>query len=308
MTNPEVSVVMSVYNGAKYLWQSIESVLRQDGVDLEFIIVNDGSTDETGEILAGYAQRDKRVCSIDQENTGLTKALIRGCAEARGKYIARQDAGDLSLPGRLERQLEAINETPKAVLVSCGTRFVGPEKEILFEVQQDPDKDSSGLTTLDTKEIRGPSHHGSTMFPKKIYEKVGGYRPEFYFAQDIDLWTRLVEHGNHIIIPEILYQASYSPNSISGENKNTQVMLLEMILEGARLRRNGMNETTILEKVRCLKPDDFEYSKRLQKASSLYFIGMCLKKRGDRKARKYFVKALQAFPLHLKSVLRLIQS
>ena len=87
---PEVSVVMSVYNGASHLRASIDSILQQDGVDFEFIIVDDGSTDESPSILDDYAARDARIRLIHQENQGLTKALIRGCAEARGKFYPIQ--------------------------------------------------------------------------------------------------------------------------------------------------------------------------------------------------------------------------
>ena len=83
-TNPDVSVVMSVYNGASNLAATMDSILSQEGVELEFIVVNDGSTDRTGEILDDYARRDGRVRVIHQENTGLTRALIRGCAAASG--------------------------------------------------------------------------------------------------------------------------------------------------------------------------------------------------------------------------------
>src|SRR5262245_6785124 len=99
--NCEVSVVMSVYNGASNLPATINSILSQEGVALEFIVVNDGSTDKTGEILDDYARRDNRVRVIHQKNTGLTRGLIRGCDAARGEFIARQDAGDISLPERL---------------------------------------------------------------------------------------------------------------------------------------------------------------------------------------------------------------
>ena len=85
-SNPHISVVMSVYNGAKYLRESIESILSQEGVDFEFIIVNDGSTDNSKNILVEYAARDNRIRIIEQENKGLTCALIRGCKEANGKY------------------------------------------------------------------------------------------------------------------------------------------------------------------------------------------------------------------------------
>src|SRR5262249_54753964 len=83
-TYPEVSVVMSVYNGASHLATTLDSILSQEGVELEFIVVNDGSSDKTGQILNDYARRDSRMHIIHQENTGLTHALIRGCNVARG--------------------------------------------------------------------------------------------------------------------------------------------------------------------------------------------------------------------------------
>src|SRR5439155_4002224 len=135
-THPEVSVVMSVYNGASHLVATLDSILSQEGVEFEFIVVNDGSTDKSGQILDDYAQRDSRLRVIHQENTGLTRALIRGCDAARGEFIARQDAGDLSLPGRLVRQRVILDAEPAVVIVSCATRFLGPSEEELYTVAQ----------------------------------------------------------------------------------------------------------------------------------------------------------------------------
>src|SRR5262249_28353754 len=149
--NPHVSVVMSVYNGAPYLHRSVESVLSQQGVDLEFIVVNDGSVDQSLEILRQFATVDDRVRVISQENRGLTKALIVGCAAARGQYIAPQDAGDVSLPDRLRKQLELIRKTPNAAFVSCGTRYLGPHCEHLYDVVQNSVEATTGLLTLDTR-------------------------------------------------------------------------------------------------------------------------------------------------------------
>lgn len=92
--SPTVSVVMSVFNGARYLSASIASILSQEDVDFELIIVDDGSTDATPGLLAEFAARDARVRVIRQDNSGITQALIRGCAAARGTFIARQDADD----------------------------------------------------------------------------------------------------------------------------------------------------------------------------------------------------------------------
>ena len=91
--DPLISVVMSVFNDAQHVATALDSVLSQEAVDLEFIVIDDGSTDGTGQILDGYAARDPRLRVIHQENSGLTRSLIRGCNQARGKYIARQDGG-----------------------------------------------------------------------------------------------------------------------------------------------------------------------------------------------------------------------
>lgn len=304
--NPDVSVVMSVYNGADHLRETLDSVLSQEGVSLEFIIVNDGSTDESSRTLEEYASRDRRVKVIHQANLGLTKALIRGCAEANGAYIARQDAGDISLPTRLSKQLALITQSSDCAFVSCGTRFVGPEAEHLYDVNPDPAHATRRLLVLDLAEVRGPSIHGCTAFPKVLYDEVGGYRPEFYFAQDLDLWLRLAERGNHIVLDETLYQATVSVASITGTYRKEQVETAGIILECARLRRNALSETPALDRARRIQPSAKPRSNRVSRAQTLYFIGVCLRKRSNPRAQSYFRRALLTYPLHLKSAARLL--
>lgn len=303
---PEVSVVMSVYNGAAHLSETIDSILSQRDVSLEFIIVNDGSTDVSPQILNEYAERDSRVRIIHQENQGLTKALITGCAAAKGHYIARQDVGDISFPDRMARQLIFIKRYPGCGFASCGTRFVGPRGELLFDVNQIAEDATTRLLTLDPTELRGPSSHPSTIFPRALYERVGGYRPYFYFAQDIDLWVRLAEQGKHRVMPDLLYQASVSVTSISGLYRREQIELTRLILESARLRRIGMNDDVILQKAAAIKPSTRRGNNSLTRARALYFIGACLRKRRDPKAAAYFIDALRTYPLHLRSVARLL--
>jgi len=303
---PDVSVVMSVYNGAPYLRETMESVLTQADVSLEFVIVNDGSTDGSPAILEEYAKRDPRVKTVHQQNQGLTKALIRGCADAKGRYIARQDAGDISLAGRLSKQLAHITHNAGCAFVSSGTRFVGPEGEHLYDVVQDPVDATAHLLTLDSDEIRGPSHHASTLFSRSLYERVGGYRPAFYFAQDLDLWIRLAEHGRHVVFPEILYEASVTVESISGLHRKEQIALTKIMFEGARLRRNGMSEQRVLEQAERIRPVDGHINGRLVRAKAFYFIGSCLRRRNDPQAGYYFRQALKMYPLHLKSAVRLV--
>src|SRR5262249_43199813 len=154
----------------------------QEGAEFEFIVVNDGSRDKSGQILNEYAQRDSRLHIIHQENTGLTRALIRGCGAARGEFIARQDAGDISLPGRLARQRVIFDAEPAVVMVSCATRFIGPSDEELFTVTQSCEELEEGLGQLTIDKVRGPSCHGSVMFRRSTYVQVGGYRAAFPVA------------------------------------------------------------------------------------------------------------------------------
>jgi glycosyltransferase involved in cell wall biosynthesis len=299
---------MSVYNGGARLPETVDSVLSQEDVSLEFVIVNDGSTDETAQILDHFAARDARVRVIHQENQGLTKSLITGCAAANGCYIARQDAGDISLPNRLVKQLKFIEQFPNTAFVSCGTRYVGPDGEYLFEVKRDPATATKLLKSLGLETIQGPSSHPSTMFSRHLYRSVGGYRANFYFAQDLDLWIRLVEHGEHGVIPDVLYQASFVANSISGGFRDQQITSLQLILESARRRREGLNDDDVLTKARSVnrKSSDSKRNQRVKRAEALYFLGACLRKNDDPRAASYFRRALLSYPLHFKSAVRLL--
>ena len=106
--------------------------------------------------------------------------------------------------GRLALQLDVFKECSNVVMTSCGTRFVGPENEVLYEVCQVGDELHQGLQHVDIDRICGPSSHTSVMFRRETYEKVGGYRAPFDVAQDLDLWMRLAEVGMCWAIPEIL--------------------------------------------------------------------------------------------------------
>lgn len=300
-----VSVVMSVYNGAVHVNDAVQSVLAQEGVDFELIIVDDGSTDASAAMLDEFASSDARVCVIHQDNGGLTRALIRGCAAARGEFIARQDSGDISLPGRLSRELHIMESRPEVSLVSCGTRFLGPKGELLYEVSIANNEATDNLLALDLERIRGPAHHGGTLFRRDLYERVGGYREQFYFAQDLDLWTRLVEHGAHIPVPDILYEARFAFDSISSLQRGRQIACAKIILECARLRRAGLSEADAIAQAGTIVPKRRKTASS-DRAAALYFVGVCLRKRADPRARQYFRAALRTCPLHLKSAVRLL--
>jgi glycosyltransferase involved in cell wall biosynthesis len=305
---PEVSVVVGVHDGMPALGETLDSILSQSGVELEVVVVDDGSTDGSGGLLEQYAGRDSRIRVVRQEHRGLTRALIRGCGLARGEYIARQDVGDISLPGRLRAALDCLATHADTVFLSCGVRVVGPGGELLFDVRQDDGELNRALRTLDSAGLTGPAHHGSVVFRRAAYEKVGGYRAEFYFAQDLDLWVRLAEVGNHIVVSGILYRAAVGPDSLSGRYRREQLALNRLIAESARLRRAGIGDEAVLQQAAAIRPLSASRGRRAARSRAMYFIGACLRRRGDPAAVEYFKRAIRENPVHVRAWWRLLSS
>ncbi len=303
---------MGVYNGADYLERTLVSVLSQEGCELEFVIVNDGSVDETGRLLDEWALRDSRLRIFHQENAGLTRALIKGCAEARGEFIARQDAGDISLPGRLKEQASALHDNGGLAFVSCGTRYVGPDGEFLYQ-NTGSGLARSPINIIDVKQkhgvLDGPSHHGSVMFRRDKYLQAGGYREQFYFGQDWDLWYRLGMTGKFLMLPSTLYEARIDVGDISTSSKYMQEELAELSLQSLKLRVAGLSDDEVLHQASLMRPEGNRSASRGHIARGAYFLGECLRRNGDvPKARHYFWRTIKDNPMHLKAWLRLGQT
>jgi glycosyltransferase involved in cell wall biosynthesis len=283
MTSPVVSIVTSVHNGGERLRPSLESVLTQSLLDLELIVVDDGSHDDSRAVLEDLARQDGRVRPLVQENQGLTRALIRGCAAARGQFIARHDSDDCSLPGRLERQVTLLRSDPRLALVSCWSRILGPRGEHLVNVQRPADSSEATRQLLESN--AGP-FHGSVMFRRDAYERVGGYRPAFRYAQDWDLWLRLIDAGRIAYVPEFLYALHVGEASISARHRDQQVRLLQLALACRAARLRGESETTLLGEAERVSSQPALPTARAE-ADTSYFIGRCLAKRRDRRAIPY---------------------
>jgi glycosyltransferase involved in cell wall biosynthesis len=303
---PRVSVVMSVYNGAKHLAPTIDSILAQTERDLELVVVDDGSTDATPEILRDAAARDSRVRVIEQANTGLTRALIAGCAAARAPYIARQDAGDLSHPRRLAAQCRLLDD-PDVTFVSCATQYVGPEDEPLWVVRPaGAALEAANIIDLDRAPglTDGPTHHGSVLFRRDAYERAGGYRPQFYYGQDFDLWYRLAALGRFRTTDEVLYTARVTPDSISGAARGAQQRLAKLSRAALDARMRGETEEAILAEAASIG----RVQGKTSAGPGLYLIGEALRRNGDPRARPYLRRAIAAQPFSLRAWIRWVQS
>lgn len=279
---------MGVKNAQERILSTINSVLCQEGVELELIIINDGSTDDTEEIIQAQIGKDTRIKLVSRENKGLTASLIEGCLYAQGDFIARHDANDVSLPGRFLVQANALIMNENASFCSTNVRHVTKE----------------GIQAIVTTE--GGIIHGSVMMRRKDYHQVGGYRPDFYYAQDIDLWSRLREKGDHIAIPDIYYEGLMFPNSISSTKGAEQKRFLSLIQKAALARQFGESEKPWLVKARELSEKCRKTKFRTsQFADGAYFIGSCLQEHNPSLARKYYKEALRFNSTHLRARLKL---
>lgn len=209
LKTPLVSVVMSVYNGEKYLREAIESILNQTFKDFEFIIINDGSTDDTLKIINSY--NDPRIVLISRKNKGLVASLNEGIEKARGKYIARMDADDRSMPQRLEKQIEYMKSHSKVVI--CGTTFVeiDSEGDILQKIAV-PLEDCVIRQEL---LARCPFAHGSTLYSREACLKAGLYNQEDFPAEDYSLWIKMADQGNMANLSDELFNYRVFDSSIS---------------------------------------------------------------------------------------------
>lgn len=183
--SPTVSVIMSVYNGERYLRKAVASILHQTFEDFEFIIINDGSTDGTREILESY--HDDRIVLIHQDNAGLTKALHRGLSLARGEYVARIDADDVAKPSRLENQLQFLKKHPKVMLVGSNCYNIDENGSVLSLTDLPVDEVQIKWNLLFYNCLR----HSTVMFRRKEVDNLGGYNTAIPYAQDYDLWMRI---------------------------------------------------------------------------------------------------------------------
>ena len=295
MKKPDVSIVMSVFNDERYLCDAIESVLGQASVEFEFIIVDDGSTDNCPAILSQYASQDARIRVLRQDNQGLTRALITGCDVATGEFIARQDADDVSLPGRLVKQVELLRSDSRLAFVSCQAQVIAPDGEVvLTHTRPTGPKDATDLLLHGGS---GPPGHGTVMFRRDAYLRVGGYRSEFYFAQDCDLWFRLAEVGKLSYLPEVLYQYRLAPGSLSGSRNPVKRLFADAVDECRALRLKGQSEEPVLQYCRTLK-DRIHERCDSSEAGTLYFIGRNLLKTHPLSAFRYLMQSFVKKPVN----------
>jgi len=184
---PTISVIMSVYNGERYVARALFSILAQSFSDFEVIVVDDGSGDATADIVTSI--RDDRIRLVRQENSGITKSLNRAILLARGKWVARHDADDFSIFNRFEVQLRYLDQHPDVGILGSNC-FIQPERVgVVNEIYDYPQNHEEIMAVFTTY---NPIVHGAIMIDRALLLANGGYNEKYRYVQDYELWSRLL--------------------------------------------------------------------------------------------------------------------
>jgi glycosyltransferase involved in cell wall biosynthesis len=204
---------MPVKNGAQFLSTSIRNIESNVAPDDEILVVNDGSIDETSQILKNWSRRNTNVRLLDSGGTGLVSALNLGIAEAENKWIARFDVDDQYSDSRIAEQRKLITQSTSAIF--CDYRFHDPSGNSLGVIPSAVDADATAVSLISSQ--RTP--HPGVIYNRESALEVGGYRKEDFPAEDISLWLRLAKVGQIVSVPEVLLEYRLSKNSVSAENR-----------------------------------------------------------------------------------------
>ena len=264
MNPPLVSVIMSVYNGEKYLVQAIDSILNQTYQNFEFIIIDDCSTDNSSHILQEYAQKDSRIKIIKKEKNigikGFIENLNLGISIAKGKYIARMDADDISLPERFQKQVDFLENNPEITLVGAQLNLINEQNKITGEA----------IAALQHRDIVKRITSQIQLFhPVIMFRKDQNiqYREKFLYCEDYDLYLNLITQGKKLAnINEKLLHYRILESSISRKGDNfVKKLMVEKALYFYKLRKeNGQDLYETFNNEEVLEINNFEFKHKIE--------------------------------------------
>ena len=235
--NPKITVLMAVYNDAEYLKYSVRSILNQTFKDFEFLIIDDGSTDNPEEVLNSF--KDSRINYKKIKHKGLAGALNFGLSVSSGDWIARIDADDVNTKSRLSKQIEAIRMSPETDVISSWSVYFSNRNKIKFFIKT-PEDDKSIKRFLD---LHNPVNHSSVIFKKKHIVIEGGYNENFRCYEDFELWFRLREKLTFKILPSYLVYTRLRDDSLTKiEDKQN---IYNMLIENAELNYGKIEDKAV---------------------------------------------------------------
>ncbi len=230
-----VTVQMPVFNGGKYLAEAIESILNQTFRDFEFLILDDGSTDDSLNILRQYESNDSRIRVISRENRGLGTTQNELVQHARGEFIAQLDQDDIAVPNRLELQVDFLGKNPRVVAVGGASQMIDGAGRYLTTFT--PPHTDAEIQALNLEGICAIAH-SSVMMRSESLAVIGNYNKEYNLAPDLDLWLRLGEVGELANLNEVLLKYRLHDKSASEKTSQKQLEEMRRACENAWRRRN----------------------------------------------------------------------
>jgi len=285
----KLTVLMPAYNAADFIREAIDSVLNQTFLDFELLIINDGSTDQTKEIIESYS--DNRICLVSQENKGIAKALNIGLQLAKGELIARFDADDICLPGRLEKQFSFMEANPDCIVTGCEAEYITENGQHLFHFK------CPAYTNEEIIKIiyhTCPFIHSSVMYRKEAILKAGGYPADAHNFEDHLLWIQIRKYGSYCNLAFPLLKVRLNPASATMDEKwrgsSFRKLKQKILHRGTVTHKEGEELLLILK-----KQDD----EKIKRGSYYALCGkkFLLNNHEPRKARQQLAKAIQIFPL-----------
>lgn len=242
---PLISVVMPVYNAGRHLIEALASVIEQSCVDWELICVNDGSRDQSPQLLDWFAQQDERIHVVHQANGGIVQALNRGCEIARAPLICRMDADDIALPNRFELQLAALRADPDCVAIGGAILEIDTDSDPLGRCAL-PGEHEEIVGRLLTR--RTGLFHPAVMMRTDAVQAIGGYRQEYQWVEDHDLWLRLSQRGRLRNLSEVVLAYRQHASSVCWQRCKQQRELMNALMqETYRVRGLAIPEHLMLD-------------------------------------------------------------
>ncbi len=245
---PKVSVIMPCYNVEKYVGEAIESILNQTFTDFEFIIINDGSTDNTANIIRQYAKSDERIKFIDNEKNSGFIATSNQCLDvATGEYIAKMDSDDISTPERLEKQVKFLDANPEFGMVGCWYQRFGTLQDVrtLPEICLELDFIYGCKTTI-------------VMFRRNIIEQNNlRYDPDFFACEDYEFYSRFVQHAPIANLQEVLYLYRWHGENVSITKRQIQIENTERVRQN--ILKRLIADTDLYKKIQFNTKESNQY-------------------------------------------------
>lgn len=244
----KISVLTCCYNAEDFIRDSIESILHQSYKNFEYVLIDDGSLDNTLSIINKYALEDRRILVVQKKNTGLTDSLNVGLRQARGKWIARLDADDIALPDRLHDQLNFVEANNDVSLLGGGCVEID---QAGMEIKKHSYPSNHNMLMNSLRSINKFFPHSSAFFNKQMVIDLGGYNQRFCRSQDWDLWLRIGEIGGIACLGAPVVKLRKHSDMISNTNDGRLQTIMGMCAVICHLRRKaGLLDPSLMEENR----------------------------------------------------------